>query len=290
MNKQLWLSPSAISDFKNCPRLYWYRSIYRNPVTGYRVNIVTPQLTLGGVIHDTLARFVFLEKVADRKAALEEIFEKLWAQKSDRKGGFASAEEEEKFKGRGRAILEKFLKNEHFQSTTPVRLSASVDYLPKVPLNPESGEVIICGKLDWIENLPDGSFAILDFKTGAREEPADSIQLPFYAYLLWRLKSIPVKKASFWHLGRDEKPKEITLPEMGKVEQQISEYAHLIKQSIRPGRTKSLGCRSSEGRCFWCRPFEQTEKGEAELVDVDHQRRQELYVVEAKKETSDLPF
>lgn len=291
MAKKLWISPSAISDFKNCPRLYFFRNIYRNPKTGYRVNIISPQLTLGGIIHETLEKFTFLEDIADRETRLKQLFQDTWLQKSGKKGGFSSEEEETDFKKRGLDMLNRFLKNSHFQDTIPVKLYKSPDYLPKAPLDQLNQEIVLCGKVDWIEELHDGKLHIIDFKTGEKEERADSIQLPFYAYLVWRLKSKPVGKISYWYLNREDVPKEFPLPDMKETEQKISQYAYLIKKSI---SINSFNCRSSKGTCFWCEQFKPIEKGEAELIDIDHQRYRELYVVrdlsQEKEEINDIPF
>src|SRR3989338_4517432 len=49
----------------------------------------------------------------------------------------------------------------------------------------EQDNIILCGKIDWLEYLPESdSVHIIDFKTGRGEEDKDSLQLPIYHLLV----------------------------------------------------------------------------------------------------------
>ena len=40
--KAIWVSHSSISDYLNCPRLYYLRNVYKDPQTGKKISIINP--------------------------------------------------------------------------------------------------------------------------------------------------------------------------------------------------------------------------------------------------------
>jgi len=52
--KATWVSHSSMGDFLKCPRLYYLRSIYKNPVTKNKMTIMEPALALGQVVHEVI--------------------------------------------------------------------------------------------------------------------------------------------------------------------------------------------------------------------------------------------
>ena len=49
----LWVSHSSIGDFIKCPRAYYLHNIYRTK-DNRKINTVSPALSLGIAVHDTL--------------------------------------------------------------------------------------------------------------------------------------------------------------------------------------------------------------------------------------------
>ena len=60
--------------------------------------------------------------------------------------------------------------------------------LPHYYLN-DTDNIILCGKVDWIEYLDEvDGLRVIDFKTGRNEEKEESLQLPIYQLLLHNLQ------------------------------------------------------------------------------------------------------
>ena len=174
----IFLSPSSLSDFEKCPQLYYYRSIYRSP-RGLKIQIVNPALSVGESIHAVLDQYLKLPPPQREKEELFRIFNRIWEGLSGEKGGFSSVEEENGHKQRAINMLERFFKNKHFQETEAVKIPS----FPKADLG---NDLILTGKLDWIEKEGD-FYHIIDFKTGKNEEKEDSQQLPIYSVLVSKI-------------------------------------------------------------------------------------------------------
>src|SRR6185369_14643686 len=60
--------------------------------------------------------------------------------------------------------------------------------------------VTLFGRLDRLDEEPDGTLHIIDYKTGTQHEEIDPKQLIFYALLVEAKLHRAVSKASFWYL------------------------------------------------------------------------------------------
>jgi putative RecB family exonuclease len=60
--------------------------------------------------------------------------------------------------------------------------------------------VTLFGRLDRLDEEPDGTLHIIDYKTGTQPEEIDPKQLIFYALLVEAKLGRTVSKASFWYL------------------------------------------------------------------------------------------
>jgi len=49
-----WVSHSSICDFQHCPRAYYLKNIYKDPKTNRKLQIISPPLALGQVVHTVL--------------------------------------------------------------------------------------------------------------------------------------------------------------------------------------------------------------------------------------------
>ncbi len=152
----VFISPSTLADFDRCPQLYYYRSVYRNPKTNLKIQIITPALALCQTVHDTIDRFVSEATVDKSFSELEKIYEWFWQQIAGEKGGINSSEFEKSYKDRGTEMLNRFYKNEHYHTVKPTKL-------PNFPKLEMGDDIILTGKVDWIEDKG-AFFHIVDFE------------------------------------------------------------------------------------------------------------------------------
>ncbi len=279
----IFISPSSLSDFEKCPKLYYYRYVYKTPDTGLKIQIINPALALGQAVHDTIERFILLEPSARTKSALDTIFATVWQGLSGEKGGFSSTEEEKEYKDRGEAMLTNFFGNNHF-------LTAQKFKMPEF-LKAELGDdLILTGKLDWIEKVGDG-YHLVDFKTGKNEEKENSPQLPIYAVLAGKILGTDDIKASYWYLDQGKNLRDFALPDMEEFALDLKRKGLVIKKSR---LTNSFVCPKGES-CWACRDMVAVIVGKkGKLVSVDSARKQEIYILpkeETKEEApEELPF
>lgn len=282
----VFISPSSIAAFKSCPKSYFYQSVYKNPKTGLKIQVINPKLALGSVVHDVLAQF--LMRATDRnKDQLVNILTRYWSDITGEKGGFFSEEQESEYKKKAEKMLNTFWANPHFSNVNPVKMP---DF-PKLDLGED---IILTGKLDWIEVDGDG-YHIIDFKTGEKEERSDSLQLPIYAVLIYGLFKNDRIRASYWYLNKDEEIKEIKLPKLKETMEDLRKISLIIKNSR---LTNSFKCSSGFDSCWACRDLEAIANGSGKLVAIDYNRKQEVYILNNKIEEmnnhlsngEDLPF
>lgn len=267
-----WVSHSSIADFLQCPRAYYLKNVYKDPITGHKIQVTTPALTLGSVIHEVLESLSVL-KVDERfKVPLLSKFEAAWEKTSGKRGGFHSIAVEEKFKDEGRKMLDRVRNNPGPLERRAVKVQAD---LPHYWLSKED-EIILSGKIDWLEYLEKtDSVHVIDFKTGKKEEDSNSLQLPIYYLLVHNTQSRDVSKASYWYLRLQDAPEEKTLPDLDEAHEQVLQVAKRIKLARKLNNFK---CPEGEAGCFACRNFERVFKGEAEFVGVGEFNR-DIYIM-----------
>lgn len=266
----VWVSNSSISDFLNCPRLYYLRNVYKDPLTRHKINIVSPALVLGQTVHEVLEGLSLLPAEERLKDSLLDTFNKVWEGFSGKLGGFKSAVEEEVTKERGEAMLRRVM--EHPGPILNKAIKIKQD-LPNFYLS-EEDNIILCGKIDWLEYLPEtDSVHIIDFKTGRNDEKVDSLQLPIYHLLVKNCQNREVSKASYWYLDREDVPTPVKLPSLEDAFDRVLTAARLVKDARMRGE---YICR--KGGCFHCRPFEAILRKEAEFIGVGGYS-QDMYIL-----------
>jgi ATP-dependent helicase/DNAse subunit B len=272
--KAVWLSHSSISDFLKCPRLYYLRNVYKDPKTGHKITVMTPPLALGQIVHEVVESLSELS-VSDRFSISPiKKFEILWRKVSGEKGGFKNISEEKEFKERGISMLQNIIDNPGPVMKKAIKIKTG-NGLPYYWFN-ESENIILCGKIDWIEYLEEtDSIHIIDFKTGKNDEDETSLQLPIYLLLANNLQKRKVERASYWYLDRDKKPKEKTLPDLDESYEKVEKIAQRIKlaRQIEHMKCPTSGCR----HCF---PLERVLKGEGKRVTVSNYN-QDIYILQA---------
>jgi RecB family exonuclease len=268
----VFISPSSLSDFDKCPQLYYFRNVYRSP-RGLKIQIISPSLALGQAVHDVLSQFLRLSPAQRSKDELLRVFDFLWQSLSGEKGGFGSQEEEKSFKERALSMLERFWGNKHFQETEAVQIPG----FPKVELG---NDLILTGKLDWIEKDGEG-YHVIDFKTGKNEEREDSQQLPIYSVLVSGILGSKKIRTSYWYLDKDDEIVAFPSADLDKTLSELKRKGEIVKM-VR--QTNSFRCQSGEESCWACREMLAVAQGKGKLVSMDPvNRKQEIYIL--SKET-----
>ncbi len=268
----LWVSHSKIRDFLDCPRAYFLRHIYKNPQTGNKINIMNPALALGNTVHDVLEEISQLSSEVRFKESLVERYEKAWRRVSGELGGFKSESEEEFYKKRGFQMIQRVINNPGPLINKAIKLHSSDEFPPRYLLSQEEN-ILLCGKVDWLEYFPDDdSVHIIDFKTGSHEEDIDSLQLPIYALLVKNLQKRKIKKISYWYLDKYDIPTEMTLPNFDEAHEKVLQVALQIKKIKQ--EKKYICLRKG---CFACRPLEQIANGKAKYIKTSGY--QDIYIL-----------
>lgn len=272
----VWVSHTSISDFNKCPRAYYLNNVYRDPTTHHKIQLMSPPLALGQAVHEVLESLSVLPTQERFSRSLIERFQDAWKKISGKRGGFLSDEEEQRYKQRGEAMLRRVM--EHPGPLKNKAVKIKVD-LPSYWLS-EEDEIMLCGKVDWLEYLPDqDAVHVIDFKTSKREEDVASLQLPIYHLLVHNTQHRKVAKASYWYIANNDDLTEKTLPDLELAHQQVLEVAKRIKVQRKLGVFKCT--KGGEDGCFACRPLERIIRGEAELVGLSD-LKQDVYILRDK--------
>ncbi|KKW42708.1 MAG: hypothetical protein UY92_C0004G0044 [Candidatus Magasanikbacteria bacterium GW2011_GWA2_56_11] len=258
----LWTSHTSISDFLKCPQSYFLKHIYRHPGTNHKIKLMTPSLALGSAVHEVLESLSVLPREKRFSEPIMEKFDSAWAKVSGRRGGFFDKDTEFRYETRGRAMMRRVTENPGPIARLAVKIQKDLPYF----WLSEEDNIILCGKIDWLEYLPEtDSVHIIDFKTGKGEEDAESLQLPIYHLLVHHCQHRRVEKASYWYLEREDTLTDKALPDIAQAREKILAVARQMKLARQLDR---LRCPEESG-CQACRPLAAVVRGEAELVGTD---------------------
>jgi ATP-dependent helicase/DNAse subunit B len=260
----IWVSHSSISDFLRCPRAYFLKNVYRDSKNNHKIKLMTPSLALGQCAHEVLESLSVLPKEKRLGDSLVTKFNEVWKTVSGKKGGFPNEEVEYRYRMRGEEMMRRVMN--HPGPITELSVKINMD-LPYFWLD-EDENIILCGKIDWLKYIPEiDSVQIIDFKTGKREEDADSLQLPIYHLLAQNCQKRKVSGASYWYLGFSDVLTDKVLPDLEEGRKRVLEVAREIKIARQIERFK---CPQGDAGCPDCRPFETIARGEAEFVGNDN--------------------
>ncbi len=257
----VWVSHTSICDFLNCPRAYFLKHVYKDPVTNHKIKLMSPPLALGQAVHEVIESLSILPVNERFNEPLIAKYETIWKKVAGKLGGFSNPETEQRYKVRGEEMLKRVTDNPGPIGRQAVKIKMD---LPNYWLSEEEN-IILCGKIDWLEYLPvTDSVHIIDFKTGKNDEEEDSLQLPIYLLLVDNCQKRNVEKASYWYIGRSDDLTPCELPRIDEAEKKVLEVARKIKLA----RTlQKFACPT--GGCMHCKPYEAIVRGESELVGTD---------------------
>lgn len=273
--KALWVSYSSISNFLDCPRAYFLANVYKDPATNHKVSMISPAMALGQVVHEVIESLSVIPVETRFDKPLHLRLEQSWKKIEGKKGGFTSPEQEEEYKRKGQQMLTKIRENPGPLKNLAVKVKQELPYY----WLSEEDEIILCGKIDWLEYLPDiDAVHIIDFKTGKKVDNKKSLQLPIYLLLVKNVQKRKVVKLSYWYLMEDETPEEMELPDENRAYKEVMAVAKKIKLAR---KLDKLTCPT--GGCQYCKPYETILEGKATLVDVN-EYNQDVYVLSEKRE------
>lgn len=273
-----WVSHSSISDFLQCPRAYFLKHVYRDPKTGHKIKITSPPLALGQAVHEVLESLSTLPVEERFRDSLVEKYHTVWQKLSGKKGGFVNEEVEAQYKKRGEDMLNRVMKHPGPLKNLAVKIKMS---LPYYWLSKEDN-IILCGKLDWLEYLPDtDSVRIIDFKTSKSDEEEGSLQLPIYYLLATHCQAKRVSGVSYWYIERNDELTDEKVPDLEKEEIHILEIAKKVKLAR---QLKVFKCPQKTG-CHACRLYETILKGEATLVGIGNYK-EDVYILDSMEKTA----
>lgn len=168
------LSPSRASDFKHCPQLFKFRAIDKlpEPSTIYQARGTTAHLAL---------QRLFDRDADDRTPeALFDLFREAWVELRDEEFSdlFETTEDERAWGVESLELLANYFSIEDPRTFDPVDR--------ELDMTEELDGITIRGILDRMEEEPDGSLVITDYKTG--KAPPERFALPaFFALKIYAL-------------------------------------------------------------------------------------------------------
>jgi putative RecB family exonuclease len=180
----LRVSPLKVRVFQTCRLRYRYQYVDRVPAR------LRPGDTAGSLVHRVLCDF-FSEVAREERTPerLVRMFEERWEALSPRYRRIPGV------KDLRASCLDQLRRfgDRHDLSARPYRVE------PYFQVVAAPG-VTLFGRVDRIDEEPDGSLHIIDYKTGPRPGEVDAAQLRLYAIMVEEKLGRPVSRLSFWYL------------------------------------------------------------------------------------------
>ncbi|MFP5021265.1 RecB family exonuclease [Pseudonocardia phyllosphaerae] len=173
------LSPSRAADFRRCPLLYRFRAVDRLPEPLSRAQV------RGTLVHAVLERLFALDPAARTPDAARALLGPCWDELAEAEPAatelFATPDELAVWLDSASALLDTY-----FALEDPAQVTASsVEERVETELTGEQGPVPLRGIIDRLDEGPDGTLRVIDYKTGATPgegfEGSALFQLKFYA-------------------------------------------------------------------------------------------------------------
>jgi DNA helicase-2/ATP-dependent DNA helicase PcrA len=156
------LSASDIETYRLCPLKYKFARVFRIPQEP------TIYQRFGIVLHQVLERFH--QSDAPARDDLFDLFEASW-----RRAGFGDTDDELQFRERALDALDRYWERVRDQEGEPEWFERSFSF--------QLGPHLLRGRVDRVDKLPDGTYELIDYKTGKAKTEEDlrtDIQLSVY--------------------------------------------------------------------------------------------------------------
>ena len=238
----LALSASDIDLYRTCPLKYKFARVFAIPQEP------TINQRFGILIHQVLERFHTEQLRADALAAsgsqqpsaagsldrLLALFEAGW-----RRTGFGSSDDELQYRDRAVASLARYQEHHQRSESKPVWLERGFTFA--------IGSHRLRGRVDRVDQLPEGGYELIDYKTGERRaDSGDDVQLALYRLGAREAWQVEAELGSYWYVLHDERvPVPAAPDDSERVERTVLEVAAGIEgQDFEP--------RPSYEICSWC--------------------------------------
>jgi DNA helicase II / ATP-dependent DNA helicase PcrA len=230
----LSLSASDLDLYLTCPLKYKFRRVFGIPEEP------TINQRFGILIHSVLERFHKDtgegESTNGGLAELMDLFESGW-----RRSGFGSSDDELQFRDRAREAMRLYWERERESEGVPVWLERKFDI--------RIGEHQVRGRVDRVDRLPDGSYELIDYKTGERKSEAqleNDLQLALYRLAAREAWGLEAGTGSYYYvLDADKVAAPVRADDAERVERTVLEVGEgVLGQDFEP--------RPSPTTCSWC--------------------------------------
>ena len=187
--EKLQLSASALETYNTCPQKFMFSHYLKIP-TGPQ-----PALTFGNIMHQCVRKFFELRRDGPVQfEPLQAHFEQVW------KGtGFEDDYQEQAYKKAGLEQLRAFVSRNENVTTLPIAAEAHFSL--------DMGDLVLEGRIDQINPLPDQSVELVDYKTGrppTQKDADKSLQLSVYALAARDQMHLNPRKLTFYSLTSNE--------------------------------------------------------------------------------------
>jgi len=233
----LALSASDVDLYRTCPLKYKFARVFAIPQDP------TINQRFGILVHNVLERF-HSEEIRDADAGADggglnrllELFEAGW-----RRTGFGFTDDELQYRDRAVAALARYYERHTAGASRPVWLERRFSF--------KIGDTTIGGRVDRVDRHPDGSYELIDYKTGppkAAADLADDLQIALYRVAARESWDIEAADGAYWYVLDDEKvPAGGEADAMERVERTVADVAAGITgQDFEP--------RPDFNVCSWC--------------------------------------
>lgn len=238
------LSPSKINAFRDCPRSFAFRYVE------HLEEPENPYMLRGTLVHAVCERLFDVPPERRDRATATELLHRLWERMVDDapvlRDLFADADAATDWIESAERLLATW-----FRIEAPATLD-SVDTEVFVQLESDSG--ILAGIVDRLDRLPDGTWAVTDYKTGRAPGPgwerAAFFQLRFYALVVQRSLPLTVSRLRLVYLADDGEVLELAFDAEAEaaVGRQIAGLGAAMRHAFAADEWRTNAGR----RCDWC--------------------------------------
>ncbi len=212
------LSASDVETYRLCPLKYKFARVFRIPEEP------TINQRFGIAVHQVLERFH-----AQGGGSLEDLmhlFEVAW-----RRNGFGHSADELQFRDKAVAGLSRYWELDREREGEPVWFERGFAF--------KLGEHFVRGRVDRVDRLPDGSYELIDYKTGwpkTEQQLREDIQLSLYQMGAREAWGLPGAIQSYYYVLENEKvPVEHTEDELERVRTAVTQIADgILSQEFEP--------------------------------------------------------
>ncbi len=218
--EKLQLSASALETYDTCPQKFMFSHYLKIP-TGPQ-----PALTFGNIMHQCVRRYFELRRQgAVAFEALQAYFEQIW-----KGAGFEDDYQEQAYKKAGLEQLRVFVSRHENVTLLPLAAEAHFSL--------DLGDVLLEGRIDQINPLPDHSVELVDYKTGrppSQKDADKSLQLSVYALAARDQLHLNPTRLIFYSLTKNEPVRTVrTAKTLDQVVSEIHGVAVQIRQQLFP--------------------------------------------------------